>query len=98
MQAKLERFSELLDHLFHSEKYFDDFLKIMCAITVTEMFRDPDFYRAVREQVVPLLKTYPFLKIWHAGCATREEVYSMALLMQVEDFVERARIYATDFK
>jgi chemotaxis protein methyltransferase CheR len=96
VQAKLERYSELLDHLFHSEKYFDDFLKIM-SITVTEMFRDPDFYRAVREQVVPLLKTYPFIKIWHAGCATGEEVYSMALLLHEEGFLERARIYATDF-
>jgi chemotaxis protein methyltransferase CheR len=95
-QARLERFSELLDRLFHHEQYFDDFLKIM-SITVTEMFRDPEFYKAVREQVVPLLKTYPFIKIWHAGCATGEEVYSMALLLHEEGFLDRARIYATDF-
>src|SRR5271156_3775215 len=68
-QAKLQRFSELLDRLFHDEQCFDDLLKIM-SITVTEMFRDPEFYQAVRAQVVPVLKTYPFIKIWHAGCAT----------------------------
>jgi chemotaxis protein methyltransferase CheR len=95
-QAKLQRFSELLDRLFHDEQCFDDLLKIM-SITVTEMFRDPEFYQAVREQVVPVLKTYPFIKIWHAGCATGEEVYSMALLLHEEGFLDRARIYATDF-
>jgi chemotaxis protein methyltransferase CheR len=95
-QARLTHFSALLDRLFHDDKSFDEFLKIM-SITVTEMFRDPDFYRAIREHVVPLLKTYPFIKIWHAGCATGEEVYSMALLLHEEGFLDRARIYATDF-
>ena len=95
-QTGLMCFTELLDRLFHNEKCFDDFLKIM-SINVTEMFRDPAFYRAIREQVVPVLKTYPFVKIWHAGCATGEEVYSMALLLHEEGFLDRARIYATDF-
>jgi chemotaxis protein methyltransferase CheR len=95
-QTRLRHFSELLDRLFHDEKSFDEFLKIM-SITVTEMFRDPEFYQAVRKHVVPLLKTYPFIKIWHAGCATGEEVYSMALLLHEEGFLDRARIYATDF-
>jgi chemotaxis protein methyltransferase CheR len=95
-QTKLTHFSELLDRLFHDEQCFDEFLKIM-SISVTEMFRDPEFYQAIREQVVPLLKTYPFIKIWHAGCATGEEVYSMALLLHEEGFLDRARIYATDF-
>jgi chemotaxis protein methyltransferase CheR len=67
------------------------------SITVTEMFRDPDFYRAMREKVVPVLKTYSFIKIWHAGCATGEEAYSMAILLQEEGLYERATIYATDF-
>jgi chemotaxis protein methyltransferase CheR len=58
-QAKLTHYTELLDRLFHEERSFDEFLKIM-SVTVTEMFRDPPFYRAIREQVVPLLKTYPF--------------------------------------
>ncbi len=95
-QTKVTHFTELLDRLFHDEKCFDEFLKIM-SITVTEMFRDPGFYNAVREHVVPVLKTYPFVKIWHAGCATGEEVYSMALLLHEEGFLDRAQIYATDF-
>jgi chemotaxis protein methyltransferase CheR len=96
IQTQLEHYSELLDRLFHDESSFDEFLKIM-SVTVTEMFRDPDFYQAVRKQIVPVLKTYPFIKIWHAGCATGEEVYSMALLLHEEGFLDRARIYATDF-
>jgi chemotaxis protein methyltransferase CheR len=95
-QANLSRFSELLDSLLHDEKRFDEFLKSM-SVTVTAMFRDPAFYLGVRQQVVPVLKTYPFVKIWHAGCATGEEVYSMALLLHEEGFLGRARIYATDF-
>ena len=67
------------------------------SINVTEMFRDPDFYKAIRKEVVPLLKTYPFIKIWHAGCSTGEEVYSMAILLQEEGLLERTQIYATDF-
>jgi chemotaxis protein methyltransferase CheR len=94
--ARLPRFTTLLDNLFHDEKTFDEFLKHM-SITVTEMFRDPPFYRAIREKVVPVLKTFPFVKIWHAGCATGEEVYSMAILLEEEDFLDRGRIYATDF-
>jgi chemotaxis protein methyltransferase CheR len=61
------------------------------------MFRDPAFYQTVRELVVPVLKTFPFAKTWHAGCATGEEVYSMAILLHEENFLDRVRIYATDF-
>jgi len=67
------------------------------SITVTEMFRDPTFYRALRQTVVPYLKTYPFFKVWVAGCATGEEVYSLAILLQEEGLYDRATIYATDF-
>ncbi len=67
------------------------------SITVTEMFRDPDFYRAVREKIVPYLKTYPFIKVWVAGCATGEEVYSLAILLHEEGLYERATLFATDF-
>lgn len=67
------------------------------SITVTEMFRDPAFYVAVREKVVPMLRTYSFIRIWHAGCSTGEEVYSMAILLQEENLYERTTIYATDF-
>ncbi|TAH33817.1 MAG: protein-glutamate O-methyltransferase CheR [Alphaproteobacteria bacterium] len=94
--AGRSRFSELLDDLLHNEKSFDEFLKHM-SITVTEMFRDPGFYLSVREKIVPVLKTFPFIKIWHAGCATGEEVYSMAILLEEEGFLDRTILYATDF-
>ena len=67
------------------------------SITVTEMFRDSGFYKSLRENVIPVLKTYPFIKIWHAGCATGEEAYSMAIIMQEEGLYDRTTIYATDF-
>ena len=66
------------------------------SINVTAMFRDPTFYQAFRDRVVPLLRTYPYIRIWHAGCATGEEVYSMAILLQEEGLYDRSRIYATD--
>ncbi len=66
------------------------------SITVTEMFRDPRFYCSIRQNVVPYLKTYPFIKIWHAGCATGEEVYSLAILLEEEGLYDRATIFATD--
>ncbi len=67
------------------------------SITVTEMFRDPDFYSVLRTQVIPMLKTYSFIKIWHAGCSTGQEAYSMAIVLQEEGLYDRATIYATDF-
>ncbi len=66
------------------------------SVNVTAMFRDPSFYAAFRHQVVPLLRTYPFVRVWHAGCSTGEEVYSMAILLQEEGLYDRCRIYATD--
>lgn len=65
-------------------------------IQVTEMYRDPMLFRAIREQIIPILKTYPFIRIWHAGCSTGEEVYSMAILLYEEGLYDRCRIYATD--
>jgi chemotaxis protein methyltransferase CheR len=61
------------------------------------MFRDPFVYCALREKVVPLLKTYPFVKVWHAGCATGEEVYSLAILLKEEGLFDRVTIFGTDF-
>jgi chemotaxis protein methyltransferase CheR len=95
-QAGVSHYAQLLDRLLHDEACFDQFLRSI-SITVTEIFRDPPFYVAVRERVIPILKTYPFVKIWHAGCATGEEVYSMAILLHEEGLLERARLYATDF-
>lgn len=88
--------SELIHKILYDPLFYQDILQDL-SITVTEMFRDPDFYLAVRKEVVALLKTYPFIKIWHAGCATGEEVYSMAILLKEEGLLKRAQIYATDF-
>lgn len=66
------------------------------TVHVTSMFRDPHFYRLVREQLVPIWKTYPFLRLWVAGCSTGEEVYSLAILLQEEALYHRCRLYATD--
>jgi len=66
------------------------------VVSVTSMFRDPEVYLAFRQTVLPLLNDLPLIRIWHAGCATGEEVYSMLILLQEYDLLERARIYATD--
>ncbi|WP_276504865.1 CheR family methyltransferase [Terrimonas pollutisoli] len=85
------QFRILHDELFASQLLLD------LSITVSEMFRDPDFYKSLREKVIPFLKTYSFIKIWHAGCSTGEEVYSMAIALKEEDLYDRVTIYATDF-
>src|ERR1035437_1351322 len=66
------------------------------TVNVSEMFRDPPFYRSFREKVVPLLRESPQARIWHAGCSSGEEVYSLAILLQEEGVYDRCRIYATD--
>lgn len=91
----LQTVSALQAELLHRPQLMEKLL-LDLSINVTAMFRDPGFYRAFRERVVPLLRTYPFIRIWHAGCATGEEVYSMAILLQEEGLYERSRIYATD--
>ena len=71
-------------------------LRETLSINVTEMFRDPSFFAALRERVLPVLRTHPFLRIWHAGCSTGEEVYSLAILLAEAGLLERTRLYATD--
>lgn len=91
---------ENVSHLQHQILYDESLLKLILkdfSINVTEMFRDPSFYRKLKTEVIPILKTYPFIKIWHAGCSTGEEVYSMAILLHEEGLLERSQIYATDF-
>jgi chemotaxis protein methyltransferase CheR len=66
------------------------------SINVTSMFRDPGFYAALRTTVVPLLRTYPFVRIWNVGCSTGEEALSLAILLHEEGLYERTRVYATD--
>lgn len=88
--------SELTGRLLHDPVFFQQVVADF-SITVTEMFRDPEVYRVLREKVAPYLATYPFIKVWHAGCATGEEVYSLAILLLEEGLLERTTIYATDF-
>ena len=87
--------SALGARVLHEPEMMDKLLMDL-SINVTAMYRDPTFYLAFREHVVPLLRTYPFFRIWHAGCSTGEEVYSMAILLEEEGLYDRARIYATD--
>jgi len=92
---RLPTVSALQDRVLHDPPSMQRLLHDL-SVNVTSMFRDPEFYVAFREKVVPLLRTYPFVRIWHAGCATGEEAYSMAILLQEERLLDRARIYATD--
>ena len=87
--------SALQDRVLHEPSMMEHLL-LDLSINVTAMFRDPTFYLAFRQKVVPVLRTYPFFRIWHAGCSTGEEVYSMAILLEEEGLYDRARIYATD--
>lgn len=89
-----------ISQMIHQVIYDDAFMETILhqlSINVTEMFRDPDFYLAVRKKVVPLLATWPHVKIWHAGCATGEEMYSMAILLEEEGIYGKCKIYGTDF-
>ncbi|WP_053365821.1 CheR family methyltransferase [Bacillus sp. FJAT-27245] len=92
---KLTTISGLLEKVLHDsaclKRLISDF-----SINVTEMFRDPLFFLEFREKVVPILRTYPSIRIWHAGCSTGEEVFSMAMLLHEEGIYEKTKIYATD--
>ncbi|HEY4306115.1 MAG TPA: protein-glutamate O-methyltransferase CheR [Gemmatimonadaceae bacterium] len=91
----LSTISDLQSRVLHDADVLERLL-LDLSVSVTSMFRDPKFYQVFREEVVPLLRTYPFIRIWHAGCSTGEEVYSTAILLEEEGLLERSRIYATD--
>ncbi len=91
----LETISGLQERILHDPSCMDRLLRDL-SINVTEMFRDPSFHRALREHVFPLLRTYPFIRIWNAGCSTGEEIYSVAIALHEAGLLARARIYATD--
>lgn len=91
-----DHISQMIPSVMWDQSMIDDFLREM-SVTVTEMFRDPGFFAAIRKEVTPYLDSYPFLKIWHAGCATGEEVFSMAIVLKEEGLLKRSRLYATDF-
>lgn len=94
-QLNCPTISALQEKVLHDPTMFTQLLQYL-TIPVSQMFRDPDYFLALRREVVPFLKTYPSLKIWIAGCSTGEEVYSMAIMLKEEDLLDRSIIYATD--
>jgi chemotaxis protein methyltransferase CheR len=94
-QESIETISLLQDRILHDHLWLERFLSGL-SVNVSAMFRDPHFYRTFRKEVVPLLRTYPFIRIWLAGVSMGEEVYSLSILLQEEGIYDRCRIYATD--
>jgi chemotaxis protein methyltransferase CheR len=90
-----QRLSQLQDRVLRDASSFDTLLQYL-TVQVSEMFRDPAYFRVLREQVVPELRTYPSLKLWVAGCSHGEEVWSLAILLREEGLLERSILYATD--
>ena len=91
----LSSFAELRYKLRTDPAYFAHAVEEI-SVTVTEMLRDPGFYKIIRSNIIPVLATYPFIKVWHAGCATGEEVYSMAILLKEAGLLHKSLLYATD--
>jgi chemotaxis protein methyltransferase CheR len=91
----LTSISELQTRVLHDHAAMERLL-LDLSVSVTSMFRDPGFYLVFRNEVIPMLRTYPFIRVWHAGCSTGEEVYSTAIVLEEEGLLDRTRIYATD--
>lgn len=91
----LSEVEELKKKVLSDPFYFERFLQ-QITVNVTEMFRDPGFFLSLRKKVLPILSTYPYIKIWDAGCSTGEELFSLTILLQEEGLLDRTRIYATD--
>jgi len=94
--SDFDNISQMQHRMLTDELYFKSLLPGF-SINVTNMFRDPEFFAYIRNEIIPILKTYPKVKIWHAGCSTGEEVYSMAIMLIEEGIYDRCTIYATDF-
>lgn len=94
-QENVDTISGLQERVLHDPGSMERFL-LTVSINVTSLFRDPEFFLLLRRKVLPIMGTYPFLRIWHAGCSTGEEVYSMAIMLEEEGLYDRCRIYATD--
>lgn len=92
---KFPSFAEFRYRIRSDENYLKRFVEEV-TVNVTEMFRDPGFYEALRKEVLPVLATYPLIRIWHAGCSTGEEVYSMAIILHEANLLQRSLLYATD--
>ena len=93
--AGYDRIADLQHELIRDNQRCQHFVRGL-TVNVTDLFRDPGFYAVLREKIIPELRSHPFIKIWHAGCSTGEEAYSMAILLQEEGLANRAVIYATD--
>lgn len=91
----LHDIKRLKENIFHNTSNLELFIQEL-TVNVTEMFRDPSFYFALRKKVIPILSTYPYIKIWDAGCSTGEELFSLCILLKEEKLLERTKIYATD--
>lgn len=96
VKSSISNISELTHRVIYDEIFFKEIL-LDFSINVTEMFRDPEFFKSVREIIFPILESYPQIKIWHAGCSSGEEVYSMAIMLKEYGLYDRCQIYATDF-
>ncbi|WP_276497487.1 CheR family methyltransferase [Pontibacter litorisediminis] len=94
-QKHLQSLSALRERLFSDSFFFENFLQEL-TVNVTEMFRDPTFFLSLRENVLPILSTYPYIRIWDAGCSTGEELFSLAILLEEAGLLGRTKIYATD--
>jgi len=88
-------FAELRFKLKSSQEYFNRFVE-QITVNVTEMFRDTLFYKTLRDDLLPVLSTWPLIRVWHAGCSTGEEVYSMAILLKEANLLHKSLLYATD--
>ncbi len=95
IEAKVSNIYDLKYKLLNDDSIFNQFLQEV-TVNVTELFRDPVYYKVIREIVLPVLSSYPIIKIWHAGCSTGEEVFSMCILLHEAGLLSRTRIYATD--
>ena len=95
VQMDCDTISALQSRVLHDQTAFHQLLQFL-TVPVSEMFRDPSYFLALRREVVPILQTYPSIKVWVAGCSTGEEVYSLAILLHEEGLLERTLIYATD--
>jgi chemotaxis protein methyltransferase CheR len=92
---KVDTITRLLDKILHDASCMDRFV-LGLSVNVSSMFRDPGFFRAMRQHVFPLLRTWPYIRIWQAGCSMGEEVYSVAIMLAEDGLIGRCRIYATD--
>lgn len=95
LKGRFSSYADFRNKLFSDAYYFMYFVEEV-TVNVTEMFRDPAFYKCLREKILPVLSTYPFIRIWHAGCSTGEEVYSMAILLKEANVLHKSLLYATD--